>query len=129
METATTTALNALRELPSRHWHGDPPYPCPHVVAPATAENVTPPYYNVILAHPPEKGTTTIRLPMDRDIALKVQHAGITIEIMLGICTDLLEINQRGPYACAEKGAALDLIRNALQVLGSFRMSTDLWRP
>lgn len=129
MDTAiTTVATQALRSLPSRHWHGDPDYQCPSVVAPMTPRDTAPAWYNVILAHPADGGTTTIRLPMHQGVELRERHVGLTMEVLIGICAERLETYQRGAWPCAENAAALDHLRQALQVLGLRRARVDAQR-
>lgn len=128
MNSTTTTTIPALRSLPSRAWHGDPDYQTPSVVAPKMPADSAPPYYNVILAHPPEGSVITIRLPMQQGAELSKEHNGLTMEVLIGIAIDRLEHYQRGAYPCHENEAALNHLRTSLAVLGARRARVDATR-
>jgi hypothetical protein len=123
--TTATTPMPTMRVLPSHHWHGNPTYPVPTVIAPRTPTEVAPPFYNVLLAHPVEDGVTCIRLPMHQGPELKEAHKGLTMEVLIGLCLDRLTTFQLGPYACEENAAACANLQDALTHLAKRRMRVE----
>jgi hypothetical protein len=120
--------MPTMRVLPSQNWHGNPTYPVPVVLAQRTPVEVAPPFYNVILAHPADEGTTCIRLPMHQGAELKDAHNGLTMELLIGVCLDRLYAFQAGTYPCGENAAAIEHLEDALRHLANRRMRVDAGR-